>query len=357
MRAICLLLGVLLAWPAEAASSPGRSKLKAWYREALETLARGDREGALDAVLALETAALEAAGNGVLPRLRRYELKVLADVLPAGSEAMVPVILLHERAYLRHRQAGSTTLALHARTVAADLARSYAARGDAAARQLAGRLLTSLAGHLQEASVDSVAADLYREALALEPDNPAALLALAYLREQRGDYAGALPLLEELVARRPQDGEAVLRLGINRLRTRAVDAGTQDLAALLGTTQPAWVRALAYQELARALADRGEVERAERLLAEAVGELPDDPSLAIQLAFLSDLEGQAAAVDLQDALERSTDRVAVAPRYRYSRMPAAALEEVRREIAGRERPRLFLLTRVLSDERSGRVGR
>lgn len=356
MRTLCLLLGIVLAWPAQAAA-PGRARLKAVYREALETLGRGDRDGAREAVLALETAAIDGGRPDAIPRMRRYQAKVLEDLLPAGSEAMVPVILLHERVYLGHRQAGRPLLALHARTLAVDLARSYAAHGGDGARSLAGRMLTSLAGHLQAAAVGTVAADLYREALALEPDNPAALSGLAYLREQRGDYSGALLLLEELVARHPEDAEATLRLGINRLRTGALDAAASALESLLGADRPEWVRALAYQELARALVDRGQGERAQRLLLEAVAALPHDSSLVIQLAYLTDREDDPVEVDLQGALERLSDRVSVAPRYRYSRMPVTALERVRRELADREAPQIVTLTRILSDDRRDRVGR
>ena len=348
MRALCLLLGLLLALPADAAPSLRRGRFKAEYREALDILARGDREGALAAVLELETATIAATGTGTIRRMRQTEVEVLEDLLPAGVEVLVPVILLHEQAYLRHREVGRPLLALHSRTLVVDLVRSYAAAGDEPAYPLASRLLTSLAGHLQEASIDSVAGGLYVEALELEPTNPTALLALAYLRERRGDYARALPLLERLVALRPFEGEAVLRLGINRLRTGDRDAGTRSLEAVLTPPQPEWVRSLAYQELARDLADRGDVTRAEGLLRRAVSEIPEDPSLVIQLSFLADREGGALGVDLQGSMERSADRVVTAPRYRYSRMPSGALDELRREIAARDEQRLLVLTRALA---------
>ncbi|MEZ5331243.1 MAG: tetratricopeptide repeat protein [Thermoanaerobaculia bacterium] len=356
MRALCLLLGLLVALPAEAAPSLRRGRFKADYREALDRLARGDEQGALDAVVELENTTAESIGGPAIPRMRQAEAEVLERLAPTGVEALVPVILLHEQAYLRHREGSRPLLALHSRTLVVDLTRFYAEEGGEAARPLASRLLTSLAGHLQEASIDSVAAGLYAEAVKLEPDNPVALLALAYVREQRGDYSRALPLLEELVSLRPDDGEAVLRLGINRLRLGESAEGMGSLRSLLSPVQPDWIRSLAYQELARALADRNDADGAEELLQEAVRELPNDASLAIQLAFVADLEGSPVGLDLQDTLDRSAEQVSVAPRYRYSRMPTDALEEVRREIAGREAQRLAALDRALSGERASRAG-
>lgn len=356
MRVLCLLLGLLVAIPADGAPSLRKGRFKAEYRTALDALARGDRDEALDSVVRLESDTVAATGSSTIQRMRQTEVEVLEDLLPSGIEALVPVILLHEQAYLRHREQERPLLALHSRTLIVDLVRFYAEEGPAGAKPMAGRLLTSLAGHLQEASIDSVAAGLYGEALKLEPDNPAALLALAYLHEQRGDYARAVPLLERLVALRPLDGEAVLRLAINRLRTGAVDDGIRSLESLLDPAQPDWIRSLAYQELARALADGDHVGRAEALLQRAVAELPDDPSVAIQLAFLADVEGEPVGVDLQDTLNRSAERTAIAPRYRYSRMPAAALDALRSEIAGREQQRLVALTRALSGDRRQRAG-
>jgi hypothetical protein len=116
----------------------------------------------------------------------------------------------------------------------------------------------------------------------------------------------------------------------------------------LTPAQPEWIRSLAFQELARDLADQGDVARAEGLLRRAVREIPEDPSLVIQLSFLADHERGAVGVDLQGAMERSADRLVIAPRYRYSRMPSAALEELRREIARRDDQRLPVLTRALA---------
>jgi tetratricopeptide (TPR) repeat protein len=356
MRALCLLLGLLAALPVQAGTSLRKGRFKQEYRQALDFLARGDRSGALDAVLDLEAVTVETAGPETIRRMRQLEIEVLEDLLPAGIDVLVPVTLVHEQAYLRHRRADRPLLALHARTLVVDLARFYAQAGGSAARPMASGLLTSLAGHLQEASIDSVAAGLYDEALKLDSDNAAALLALAYLREQRGDYARALPLLERLMALQPDNGEALLRLGVNRLRIGRIDAGIEALERVLASSQPTWIRSLAYQELGRSLADRNALESARRLLGRAVDELPDDPSLAIQLAFLADLDG-GSSEDLQDLLERSAGRVMVAPRYRYSRMPAAAIDEVRRQIAGREAQRLFVLTRALSGEHGQRAGR
>lgn len=357
MRVLCLLLGLLVALPAEAAPSLRRGRFRTDYREALDRLARGDEPGALDELLRLETEAAETYGASAITRMRQTELEIGERLAPTGIEALVPVILLHEQAYVGHRDAARPLLALHSRTLVVDLVRFYADEGGEAARPLASRLLTSLAGYLQEASIDSVAAGLYAEAVRLEPGNTAALLALAYVREQRGDYARALPLLEQLVALRPDDGEAVLRLGINRLRRGEAAAGMRALRSLLVASQPDWVRSLAYQELARELLDRGDPEGAEDLLQEAVRELSDDASLAIQLTFVADVQGSPVGLDLQDTLDRSAARMGVAPRYRYSRMPASALEEVRREISSREEQRLAVLDRALAGDRSRRAGR
>ena len=71
----------------------------------------------------------------------------------------------------------------------------------------------------------NVAARLFEQMIALNPDDGVALSSLGNLRMQAGDSAGAISVLSELVARRPLDANAWFNLGfVHEKRDELADA-------------------------------------------------------------------------------------------------------------------------------------
>src|SRR5579859_174977 len=83
-------------------------------------------------------------------------------------------------------------------------------RGRAATEAFAKRLEQALgrhrAGRLDEAE------KLYKQALALQPDDPDALHYLGVVTHQRGDHDKAVELIERAVARRPEAAQMFCNL-------------------------------------------------------------------------------------------------------------------------------------------------
>ena len=320
------------------------------YREILQRYSTGDRQGAVEALVEAESRNLATGGDAFVDPMRKAKLRVINDLLPTGVDVLLPVIALHEKAYLTARDRRLAMLIPQARMMVIELIELYAGNVDtAAARAYASRLTTSMAGHLQEAKVDSTAAGLYRRALELERNNPAALTGLAFLHEQYGEYEDAARYLERLVEIDPVGGAAQLRLGITLVRLGREESGTIFLRDVLAAKHPAWMRSVAYQELGRILTDEGELRQARTLLEEGVKTLPDDPSLLIQLAYLSERTGSFSEDPaLREALQHPVGHVQKpSPRFLYSQMPTVALGELRRTLERENDDKLYLLARAL----------
>ena len=349
---------LLLAMGSSHAAGFRKRSFQESYREALELCGGGDSTAAAAVLVEAETRALAEVKHDSLARLRRAELKVVRELMQVDSEVLLPLSGLYEQAYLVYLERSDAVLISHSREMVLELAGMYArSRTDADGNVRASLILTSLAGYLQAAKVDSVAGGLFRQALVLDESNGAALMGLSFLDEQYGDYADALHNLESLVDVDRHSGAARLRLGVMYVRLGREEVGSSYLREALNPEYPPWVRSVAYQELGRVLLDRGQLEEARTLLETGVRELPADPNLLIQLAYLSERNGfYSQDPALQQALRGpSTDGAIGSPRYRYSQMPTEALVPVRRELAILRQGASETLAQALA-EHDGRKG-
>lgn len=346
----------LLAAPAAGAERD--RAVESTYREALSQLAAGDEAAALAELIRLELDAVGDAGREDLARLRASELEVARRLEARDSESLVPIVRLHERAYVELLAERRLQLAVHSRELTAELVEMYAGDSQrAGTRQLASELLTSLGGHLQEASMASVAIALYERAVALDRTNVTALLGLANVFERQGSYQRALPYLERALDAEPDHREARLRRAILLLRLGRKDEGETILLGLIGQRQEDWILSLAYQELARERSRAGDYGRARDLLLEASRRLPRDPSLPVQLAYLEDRTrtvGSPAA--LAEALRQAAASSEPSPRSLYGQTSGESLAELRRTLDGHSRDRLPELRKVLRETEIGRRG-
>ncbi len=355
MRALsfALALALLLAWPAAAGrkSKLDKGEFKLDYRSALDRLAQGEPESALTDLVELE-ARVGGGPEADLEPLWKAKLSVIRDLLKAGPEVLVPLSQLHEQAYLAHLARGSQPLAAHSRAMAIELAELFAERVKGAhGDRVASALMTSMAGHLHAAFMDPSAATLYRRAADIDPTNAAALLGLAALFERHGEYAKALPVLEELARAAPASPEGRLRLAVQLRRAGRSEAGEAVLRGLIEerVREPLWVYSLAYQELARLLIEREAFGEAAALAETAARNLPGDPTLPILRAYASDRTGRPSGkAELGAALRDSASRGLVSPRYRYSQMPRQALEQLRASLRGESAAQLPTLAEALS---------
>jgi tetratricopeptide (TPR) repeat protein len=252
------------------------------YEQALAKLASNDFTGALNSLLELESRASASLTSSSLLELDELEMKAIESLLPAGTEILLPVIVLHQEAYRQLRQQYLDTSAFRSRSMAMKLSDLYAElepRRETAT--IASDLFASLAGLFRETSAGSTGLDLFRRSLTYDRTNEAALLGTAVAYEQRAMYKEALSFLKRCLEVHPENTEAQLRLAINldRLGQHAQAIGT--LEALLTREAPDWQMSLAYQELTRMLLARDKLLGAEAMAQRGLERFPRDSTLRI----------------------------------------------------------------------------
>jgi len=363
-RSTILISALALALAPTLAAGKGkggfkRREFQRQYREILQQYSGGDMAGAVTALIEAETDAVATSGPKVLEPLRKAKLKVTRELLTTEAEVLIPVIALHEEAYLTYREREQAELIPGAREMVVDLVETYVDSADSAAgRVTASQMMTSMAGHLQEMHVDSSAAALYRRALDLDEHNITALIGLSFLHEQYGEYPDAVRLLETLVEIDPWSGAAQLRLGVNLVRMGREESGAIYLRDVLNDRNPTWMRSVAYQELARVLTDSNKLQEARTLLEEGVRTLPDDPNLLIQLAYLSERNGSFSEDPALRLALRYTEGQPpqASPRFVYSQLPEMALTEMRQILERQMEDNLQSLGLALTPATAGQPG-
>jgi tetratricopeptide (TPR) repeat protein len=325
-------------------------KMGTAYREALAPLAAGEEgwEQARAALFALQSETLAGDGRGSLTQLQQGVLTVAQELAERSPEALPPLIRLHDALYQGFRRRRVFSLASFNRLMVESLAELYAARGGS--QELAAYALVSLGGYLQEANLPATSSRLFRRALALDPGSRAARLALGSLHERLGDPRGAVAQLEPALAAAPGDAEARLRLAVNLGRGGGDRRRSQGLfEEVVRGDGPAWVRALAHQELARHELALGDAAAAARRLEAAVQELPDDRGLHLLLAVAYDRLRQPR--ESLDALTRVGSGGGESPRKRYDGWPQGAIDGARSRLESDAGERRTELVRALDGGR------
>lgn len=302
--ALFLVFSVLCALPLQAARAMRPLEIKQRYARVLGTLAAGGLDQALPELVGLEEAAAGSEQTWrYVDNLWRTKLHVIRDLLASGDvNLLMPIIMLHHEAYFRYSEADRRHLAQHSRTMASELAEIFAERSDSpAARSFAGWTLTSFAAYLWSPSNIGMSADLFYRATLVDPANELALEGLAAAWERNGDYDKAMATLARALRLQPADPELSLRLALCHLRSPEGkhERARQQLAALTGVEAPAWVRSVAFQELARIQLLAEGPGTAEATLRQGLKVLPGDQQLSLQLAAILDGQrrrGEAIAV-------------------------------------------------------------
>jgi thioredoxin-like negative regulator of GroEL len=317
-----------------AAEAAGRREARREYLEILGLWAQGSRDEAAERLANALTGSAgsertTAVGRAVKPTARRLARNL-------GTAALLPVALLHEEAYaLRVREQPRRASAVL--RPALELLSIFEAEARTADERAAvSALLTSLAGRMAEAHVERPSRELVRSALRADPTNRAAHLALASSAERFGDHAAVVRSLRALLRLDPGHRESRLRLSLNLMRTGEEDEGLEELRRLVAEGGRAdWIAAVARQELARHLVERGEMARARDVLAAMPERRLPDPALAVQTAFVAERAGGGEVEDLFAALSLAAAGSEAPSRTSYLRTPNDLLEEIRRDLLRR----------------------
>ncbi|NJL29906.1 MAG: tetratricopeptide repeat protein [Thermoanaerobaculia bacterium] len=317
----------------------------------LETLVGGRSDAARTALLDFEARVLASHERSSLAALLAAELS-FAESLAAGDvESLIPVMCLHDELYQVYRQRRMFSLIFHTRALIEQLADLYALHGRSqGSRVVAGRVLASLAGHLQDANLPGGSRRLFERSLEYDPKGRAALLGLAVSFEKYGDYRRARAYLETLVAGHPRFSEGLLHLANNLARTAEIVRARELWNRIIELDGPSWVRTLAYQELARSWLGMGDAQKAIALLERALAEAPEQSSTALLLAYAYDRQQQpkrAFELVAQAAASSDAGGRAESARKLYDSWPTLVLEEERRDLAAAAQQRLPLLRQRL----------
>lgn len=328
-------------------SSERQREIAHSYREILAGLRQGAEVQATDALVSLEESVAATTEDVLLSDLRDAEQMTARRLAERDPDALIPLMLLHDRAYLAYRTRDARLVARHSREMVRDLAELYVDSGGSPTSVAAG-VFTSLGGSLQQAGLTSSANALFERALQLERDNEAALLSLGVYHEKIGDYDKAADYLERLLEAHPEHDEGWLRWGVNLRRLGKLEAAREKLGRALDARSAPWVRSLAYQELASLSIDGEELEAARGWLEKGLKELPTDQRLRLQLALVLDRLGKPSAARAGlDALEAAVPGEDDSPRYLYNRWPTHVIQNGRQLLATSASSRYAVLARVI----------
>ena len=286
-----LILSVAATSPLAAAKAMKPLEIKQRYLEVLGVLASGDLEQSLAGLLELEQAVVgDQQAWRYVDNLWRAKLQVIRDLLASQSPEMLrPIIVLHHDAYFRYSEMERAHLAQHSRTMAAELARIYAERaGTPRAKIFSGWVLTSFGAYLWSPSNIGASADLFYLTFMVDPGTKVALRGLAAAWERSGNYE----YLQKALALEPGDPQLGLRMALCQLRYpegyRLRALGTLD--KLTDPQNPAWIRSIAYQELARVQLADDDRAAAESTIRSGLQALPGDQQISLQLAAILDAD-------------------------------------------------------------------
>ncbi|HUK13790.1 MAG TPA: tetratricopeptide repeat protein [Thermoanaerobaculaceae bacterium] len=303
-------VAVALAWPSVPVDAAGRltdlpkrdaavttaeeevpAHLKSAYREAVGRFAADPSPESLRALVQFERAALGTGTSGELSHLAAVERSLAHDVGKRSPQALLGLCQIHLDLYREHSRDQALLAIGHSRRIVEEMAEVLAADAkDMERKRDAADVLTVFAASLQAVGSYGSAERLYARAATLDAGDVAALMGRAGILERAGDAKHAVEILDKVLAIKPDHAEAELRRGVNLFRSNRDAAARKALTTCTTADRPAWVRAVAWQELAANLLAADEVDQAVRVLHEATAALPADPNLQVLLASALDRE-------------------------------------------------------------------
>ena len=331
---------------------PGPPQLRAAYWGALSLAGMNEWPGARDSVVELERAVARSSPVEGLAELSRAQIDVAGRLAGITHDCLPPITLLHLGAFESYRASSDPALVTHSSTVAAQLAELYAGlEGTSAARGFASSAMTCMAGTLGAVASFGQARRLLERAVRLDPGSEIAGLLLGALDEREGRYGEAVDVLRPLVQAHPESGEARLRLAVNLRRVGKPAEARAHLAECTRPRHDRWVRAVAYDELARLALDAERWRGAAAVLEEAEAALGPSQSVVVQLSYVLDrlqvpLRARRLAATLPDRVEAGSRPES--DRFRYTVWPDVALASAREALRQRGQASLRALSAALA---------
>ncbi len=303
----------------EASRRIGKREIRTAYRDALGPLSRGDATATSRMVADLERRVVAGSPRKAMADLREAEVAEAMVLAAQDPEALMPIALMHRVLYRSYVARGEGALASHARNMAIICAKQLGRANPGGG--FAEGLMVNLASDLAQSGSSSAARELLERALEFNPTFLPAMLSVGFSFEQASEFLEASWVYQDLVDAHPDFEEGQLRLAVNLIRTGRERAGQKLLRHLLQAGSPAWIEAVAAQELVRSLALQGRLDEAEQSVRTVLEQMPDDQRLWILLAALLEQSGRFSdAVAILQDLPPSIR--GVAPRARYAEWPA-----------------------------------
>ena len=310
------------------------------YSTGYQEIAAGRIATAVKNLREFETNAVTFDPGHGMGNLQRIDGNLLVRIANADREALLPLGIFYEDLARAHVDNGHVGLARRAADMAERALDGFSHAGSEEAR-LAGQALDGLAADYIDLNAAGRAIAVLEHAAEIDPDRATRWLALTVMFENDWRLVDAEKAVRHALAAAPRNREARLRgarLAALRGDTRRA-ATTYD--GLIAEPTNDWVAAVAAEERARIYFDAGHPELAVPMLEREVGRFPEEPSLAVTLAYARLRSGaRSAALDAAERAAAADRAYRVAPRRRYSEPPIAALRAGRNEA---ERAAMFRL--------------
>jgi len=308
------------------------------YLDALGLCASGQWNACVEGVFEMEGRAIRDAGEAKPPAelftLEGGGINALAEHTPSS---IIPLLALHHDVFRAWVAADDPVGQRHSVRLVAAMANDIRKRPALEpATSTAVAVLASIGDTLHQRGVYDSAAAVFNLALELDPSHQASLLGIAADHEWLGHYQETAEVLRGLGKRPDAFFEGRLRLGVNLLRTGKRKDAVTELRACTDSGAPAWVRAVAYEELALHDLDNGRPEGAKALIEEATAALPRETTLRLMWAYIEEAGGDLGAARrvLTELDQRALSSYRESPRKRYARWPSEVFAEQRRAIIG-----------------------
>jgi tetratricopeptide (TPR) repeat protein len=137
--------------------------------------------------------------------------------------------------------------------------------------------------------------DLAKRARELAPDDPNAADTLGWIQFRKGDYLGALPLIQESAEKEPSEPGIQYHLGMAHYYLGQEEPARQAFQKAISTVGESPVKADAAQRLAVLAIDPQKADEAVRAdLEKRVHERADDPLILYRLGRIQERDGDAA---------------------------------------------------------------
>jgi len=315
---------------------PRASAAELAFLEALGLCVSGKWNECVQGVFEMEGRAIRENGGAKPPAelftLEGSGIKFLVEHSPSS---MIPLLAVYHDVFRAWAVAGDPLGQRHSVRLVAAMANDIRKQPSLTpATSTAVAVLASIGDTLHQHGVFDSATTVFDLALQLDPTHQASLLGIAADHEWLGHYQKTVEVLRDLGQRADALFEGRLRLGVNLLRIgRRVDAIT-ELRACTGRGAPAWVRAVAYQELALYNLEHGRPEDAKALIEEATEALPDETTLRLVSAYIEEARGNLGGARrvLNQLDQRALSSYRESPRKRYARWPSEIFARQRRVI-------------------------